>query len=194
MNPGTQRVSIFCRWLLVLACFLSVAQAATVEGVQLPDSVQLQGERLVLNGAGVREKFFFDIYVAGLYLPRPQANAHRILEQDQPWRMVMHFLYRKVSREKMAEGWQEGFQANLAPKALQLLQPRIDRFKSFFPTLHRGDRVILDHLPGRGVLVTINGRPAGLVEGADFARALLAIWLGDRPVTANLKRALLGRE
>ena len=194
MSPRPHKVPIFCHWLLVLACFMPVARAATVEGVQLPDSIQLQDEHLVLNGVGVREKFFFDIYVAGLYLPQRQTDAGRILEQDRSWRMVMHFLFGKVSRERLAEGWQEGFEANLAPKALQQLQPRIDRFKSLFPVLHRGDRVLLDFLPGKGVSVTIDGRRLGQVEGDDFGRALLAIWLGERPVTASLKAALLGRE
>jgi hypothetical protein len=39
----------------------------------------------------------------------------------------------------------------------------------------------------------INGRPAGRIEGEDFARTFYAIWLGDHPPNAGLKQGLLGR-
>jgi len=181
------------RWLLLALFFWgAAAQGAVVEGVELPGEVQLGEHRLQLNGAGVREKFFFDIYVAGLYLGKRQSDAAAILAQDRPWRMVMHFLYKKVGRKKMADGWEEGFEANLDEARMARLRPQIDRFKSLFPDMHRGDVVLLDHLPGGGVRVILNGREAGTVGDPGFASALLAIWLGDKPVTGSLKAALLG--
>ncbi len=193
MNPAVAKASV-PRWLSLLAllCWGTVVQGATVEGVELPGEIRLGEQRLQLNGAGVREKFFFDIYVAGLYLEARQADAGRILSQDRPWRMVMHFLYKKVGKEKLADGWEEGFEANLDEARMERLRPQIDRFKALFPDLHRGDEVLLDHLPGGGVKVTINGRDAGTVGGSDFASALLGIWLGERPVTRSLKADLLG--
>jgi len=176
---------------LVLAGQPGLLPAAVVEGVELPDTVQLGASRLRLNGAGVREKFFFDIYVAGLYLKRPQHDAAHILAQDGPWRMVMHFLYRKVGKNKLDEGWEEGFRANLKSAERKRLRPAIDRFKAFFPDLRRDDEVWLDHLPGKGVTVTLNGQILGRVEGEGFAVALLRIWLGEEPVTRSLKEALL---
>jgi hypothetical protein len=191
MNPKRTTLLFLC-----LLMFLPVAavQAAVVEGVELPAKIQREGEVLYLNGAGVREKFFFDIYVAGLYLPERQSDAAAILAQDQPWRMVMHFLYRKVSREKMLDGWEEGFAANLEPQRLERLRPEIDRFEHLFPDMRRGDRVLLDYQPGKGVTVTLDGKQLGVVGGRAFASALLAIWLGDEPVTESLKKALLGRK
>jgi len=193
MNPAVAKASV-PRWLSLLAllCWGAVVQGATVEGVELPGEIRLGEQRLQLNGAGVREKFFFDIYVAGLYLKARQADAGRILSQDRPWRMVMHFLYKKVGKEKLADGWEEGFEANLDEARMERLRLQIDRFKALFPDLHRGDEVLLDHLPGGGVKVTINGRDAGTVGGNDFASALLGIWLGERPVTRSLKADLLG--
>jgi len=41
--------------------------------------------------------------------------------------------------------------------------------------------------------VAIDGKPAGEpIQGEDFYRALLRIWLGDQPVQEDLKKALLG--
>ncbi len=180
---------------LVLFCFCcllpALATARTVAGVAFPEEARVDGQALVLNGAGVREKFFFDIYVAGLYLPRRMNDAQAILDENPPWRMVMHFVYSRVSREKLADGWREGFEDNLPEARRKALQDRIERFIALFPELHKGDEVVLDHLPGQGVVVTIRGRRMGRIEGDDFARALLAIWLGPEPVTASLKKALV---
>lgn len=178
--------------LLTGLFLLTSAGAREVEGVNLPERITVDGQELVLNGAGVREKFFFDIYVAGLYLPQKETDAGKILAQDQPWRMVMHFLFRKVDSEKLADGWEEGFTANLEATRLDRLRARLDHFKSLFPTMRRGEEIILDYRPGRGVLVNIEGQEKGVIGGSDFARALLSVWLGREPVTDELKAALLG--
>jgi len=40
---------------------------------------------------------------------------------------------------------------------------------------------------------SLNGRQIGApIPGADFYRALLRVWLGDKPVQDDLKHALLG--
>ena len=178
--------------LICCFCLLPVLGAArTVADVSIPEQATVGGRTLVLNGAGVREKFFFDIYVAGLYLPRRMSDAQAILDENPPWRMLMHFVYSRVSREKLADGWREGFEENLPAERRAALEERIERFIALFPELHKGDEVVLDHLPGQGVVVTIQGRRAGRIEGDDFARALLAIWLGPQPVTSSLKKALV---
>ena len=46
---------------------------------------------------------------------------------------------------------------------------------------------------GAGTQLLVQGKPAGRpIEGEDFYRALLRIWLGDKPVQDDLKKALLG--
>jgi len=177
--------------ILLLLAAPPTAMARTLEGVELPDTLERGGELLHLNGAGIREKFFFDIYLAALYLPEPQTDAQAILAANPPWRLRMHFLYRKVGQDKLADGWEAGFAANLTAQELAGLRARLDHFKSLFPTLHKGDEVILDHFPGQGVSVTIRGQTLGRIQGDDFARALLSVWLGPEPVTQELKRALL---
>ncbi len=58
-------------------CFLSIllllpisTQAVVVEGISLPETIQLESKTLQLNGAGIRTKFFMDIYVVGLYVAK----------------------------------------------------------------------------------------------------------------------------
>ena len=56
-------------------------------------------------------------------------------------------------------------------------------------------RVALDWVPAAGTQVTVDGKATGApIAGEDFYRALLRVWLGDNPVQADLKKALLGEK
>ncbi|OYV77162.1 MAG: hypothetical protein B7Z66_05885 [Chromatiales bacterium 21-64-14] len=162
-------------------------------GIPVPTSARPvpDGPVLPLNGVGVRHKYFLRIYVAALYLPRPADSLNGVLSQPGPKRIWMHFLYYRVSRSQLVGGWLEGFRANLGSTEFQALSARITAFNAMFETLHRGDAVLLDYVPGIGTRVTVRGRERGVIPGADFYRALLRIWLGDHPADGGLKRALL---
>jgi len=180
--------------LLLAAMLVPAAQARVVEGVELAEQVDLAGADtgLVLNGAGVREKLFFDIYVAALYVPEVTRDAQRILDAGLGKRMLMRFVYSEVEKKKMDDAWDEGFAANLEAGQLAALQQRLDRFKGLFGNLKRGDEILLDYIPGTGTQVKLNGALQGIIEGGDFGSALFAVWLGRKPVTETLKRDLLG--
>jgi len=179
-----------------LLCLPMLAQALQLAGVEVPRQVSVQGieQPLLLNGAGVRKKFFVKVYVAGLYLPQPQRDAAQLLAAPPPNRVLMHFVHSEVSREKMDAAWLDGFEANLGQAQFSALRPRLQQFMDLFGTLYQGDRVWLDHLPGQGTRVSINGELRGVVPGSDFNAALLAVWLGAEPVTDSLKKGLLGAD
>ncbi len=183
-------------WLTTLFLLSQPLPAAEVAGVSIPDRIQVEGvaQPLVLNGAGVRKKFFFKIYIGALYLPSPSHAPREIIESKGAKRVMMHFLYDEVAQAKLTEGWWSGFRANQDAQALAALRDRIERFAGLFGDAKAGDRIWIDYLPGRGTRVTINGREKGVVPGADFNRALLRIWLGAEPVTGDLKQAMLGLE
>ena len=63
--------------LLMLAGLLLSwnVNALEVAGVKLADKVQVGNETLQLNGAGLRTKWFFKVYVSALYLPQKQTSA-----------------------------------------------------------------------------------------------------------------------
>ncbi len=180
--------------IIILALFFIQAEGREVAGVELPESVELKGgaDPLVLNGAGIRKKFFFSVYLASLYLPAATNSAQEILATDTANRVQMDMLYSKVEKEKLISAWNDGFEANHSRESLASLQDRIDQFNGMFETLVSGDRVQLDYLPGQGTKVVINGSERGVIPGPDFNRALLRIWLGESPVTSGLKQDLLG--
>jgi hypothetical protein len=78
---------------------------------------------------------------------------------------------------------------------LTVLDARLKKFYAIFaalPGVTPGDVILLDYQPATGTKVTVNGMVRGVIEGADVNRALLKIWLGEKPVQSELKKDLLG--
>ena len=181
-------------WLLLTGLLFSpLTSAREVAGIDIPETVKLAAGTppLVLNGAGIRKKFFFKIYVAGLYLPSRQTTTEVILDMPGPKRVHMHFLYKEVERDKLVTGWQEGFENNLETSEFEKVATRLAKFNQLFRTMHRGDVIDLDYQPEEGTQVLFNGELQGRIEGNDFYTALLKVWLGQQPADADLKTALL---
>lgn len=186
------RLIISC--VLLIAALPGAAVAAEIAGVRIDDRVTARdGTDMPLHGAGLREKFFFDIYVGALYLPSTGQSAERILDSDQPGRIDMHIVYDEVSRDQLATAWQDGFAANNTDAVLDALGERLDRFIELFPDATAGDRFALEYVPGDGTEVRINGQRAGTIEGGGFFRALLAVFIGPEPPDSDLKRGMLGQ-
>ena len=51
----------------------------TVAGVKLDDTVQIGTQTLKLNGAGIRYKVVFKVYVASMYLPELKSTTAEVL-------------------------------------------------------------------------------------------------------------------
>ncbi|NIA20161.1 MAG: hypothetical protein GWP07_07015 [Xanthomonadaceae bacterium] len=172
---------------------ISSSEAASMKGVTLNDTTTLAGQKLQLNGIGLRKKFFLSIYVTGLYLPKKTSSATEAITADVPKEIVMAFVYHKVGKEKIIEGWNEGFFNNSQEK-LSELKAGIDQFNGYFTNdLVKGDRIDLFYQPEVGTSVTINNKKLGVIPGKDFMQALWAIWLGDNPADSKLKGQLLGK-
>jgi hypothetical protein len=176
-------------FLLLLAA--APALAAQRAGVTLPDTAEVAGKTLQLNGLGVREATMFNVkvYVAGLYVAEKSSDPDKLLGSDQPWRLVMKFT-RDVEREKMTEAFDEGFEKNGVSSALK---PRLAKLKGMMTDVKEGQTIVLTYEPGKGLSVSEGGAPKGTIEGADFARAVLQIWLGPNPPNEGLKTGLLGK-
>jgi len=194
MRPNaTKPVSAIARVAALLALGIALgrtpAAAMSLRGVTFPDTATVGGAAVQLNGMGVRVAYVFvKIYVAGLYLTTPTHDAKAAISTDEPKRMLLQFL-REISHTEMVSAMKDGF----AVTATAALQPQVDQFSATFTEpLKEGTQVQLDYVPGQGTSVTIAGKAKGTIAGADFMRALWAIWLGDKPVDGGLKDGLLG--
>ncbi|NTU59503.1 MAG: hypothetical protein HGA98_00410 [Deltaproteobacteria bacterium] len=177
--------------LLALLALAGPSAAATLQGVTYPDSVQVEGKTLKLQGLGLRKKLVFSVYVGALYLTTPTSDAAAAARADEPKRIALKFL-RDVDAAAIREAWEDGFFKN-AQEKLSTLKPRIDAFlKIAAPDMKKGQELSFTYAPGAGTRVAVNGADRGAVEGRDFAEALFLIWLGDQPPTQDLKKGMLG--
>jgi flagellar motor switch/type III secretory pathway protein FliN len=170
------------------------ACAAEVEGVKLSDTLHIGEHDLLLNGAGVRSKFFFDMYVAALYLTDKNGSSDAILSGPGENRVAMHML-RDISSETLSKSFNKSINLNLSLSERAELDVQLKQFAVLFSMMSeakKGDVITLDYLPGQGTAVNFNDVTIGRIEGAAFNVALLKVWLGNKPVQENLKKQLLG--
>ncbi len=183
--------------LTLILCLLAWSvQAAEVEGVKLSASARVTdaGPELVLNGAGVRTRVVFKIYVGALYLQQKRGAPEAIFSDAGPKRVALHML-REITADQLFGALNDGLKANHTPEQLAKLESQTREFEGIFkktPNARSGDVILLDYLPATGTRVTINDEVKGNIAGAEFYAALLRIWLGEKPAEAGLKKALLG--
>jgi hypothetical protein len=161
-----------------------------VYGVTMPETVDVSGKTLHLNGMGVRrEALFFKAYVIGIYLEKPARQGRLAIQTDEARRVVITML-RDVSRDMFVEAIEAGVMRNSATQ-MPVLRGRLDLLEQAVPDLMKGDVLDFTWLPGTGTLVRGRGKSL-TIPGKDFADALISVWLGPKPVEASLKRDLLG--
>ena len=181
-------VSVLC--VLALALTATSLSAADLAGVKVPDTMTADGTALKLNGAGIRKKSIFKVYVAALYVETPSKDGSALLSSTQPKSMHMWML-RDIKGANVSGAIADGFQLN-SKAAVPQLQPRLDQLAKLIPDLKEGDQMALTFVPDKGTVVNVRGTDVGTIEGRDFADALFAVWLGPNPVQDDLKAALLG--
>jgi hypothetical protein len=179
--------------LTIVASLLVAAPAGAAEcvGIKFPDQLALDGKTLALNGLGLREATMLkvDVYVAALYLEQTSPDPGIILGAEQTLRFVMRFV-RDVERDDIVEAFEDGYED--AAENLDALRDRIATLNGWMPAISDGDRMAFTYRPGKGLEVQVGDTVKGTIPGADFARATLAIWLGDEPPNPGIKTGLLG--
>jgi len=168
------------------------AGAATLAGVDVPDSATVANTPLVLNGVGLRTKVFFKIYVGGLYLPAKSSDAAAIIAGTTPNRVLMHMIY-EVSKEQFADAWHDDFKGN-NPKDYDALHDQIEQFIAWFSDSKKDDVITMDYVPGQGTLISWNGTLRGNIAGEAFHHALMNVFFGPNPPTSSLKEGMLGKD
>jgi len=179
-------------WLILVILAVALpAYSATFKGVEMANSVTVDGTKLVLNGMALRKKVIFKVYVAGLYLTEKEKDGDKILKEDKMRRTVMHFV-RSVGKGKISGGWMDGLEAN-TPDHSPELKKQFDTLCEWMEDMKNGDRIAFTYMPGKGTKVTVKKSYKGIIEGKAFADALFACWIGPKPGPGQgFKEDLLG--
>ncbi|GAA4322406.1 chalcone isomerase family protein [Pontixanthobacter gangjinensis] len=181
-------------FVFVALMFTGIASAQTeVGGVNLPNTESFQGQTLTLNGAGVREKLWIDLYAGGLYLAEKSSDASAIMAADKPMSIKLHIVSKLITSDKMVEAVNEGFE-NSTNGNTKPLAAEIKKFKGFFmEEIKKNDVFDIVYMPNKGVVAYKNDKELGTIEGMNFKKALFGIWLSNKPADDDLKEAMLGK-
>ena len=184
----------FLSCCMALALLISIPSAAQtkVGDVTIPNTFKAGSTSLVLNGAGIREKLWFDLYVGALYVQTKGTTGPEIAGADKPMVVKLHIISSMITRDKMVEAINEGFDKSTGGKKAPI-QAKIDQLlNAFTGEIKIGDVFDLVYEPGVGVTLYKNNTKATTVVGLDFKKALFGIWLGTSAVDDNLKKGMLG--
>jgi len=183
-------VSRISPYSLIAALFWLTAQAAELDGIQLPDMTQVEGKTLRLNGFGLRTYSLLriHIYVVGLYLEHLSTNPNEIIASSETKLLSIRFEH-NVSADDAREAWRKGLENNC--RAPCHLDPDdVAKFLALVPAMHVGDNYSLVFTQN-GATVTVNGHQMGIVPQPLFVAAMLATFLGPVPASLTLKQELL---
>lgn len=159
---------------------------------------QVQGacteQPMQLNGAGVRYRAMFRMYAAALYLEQPARTSQEV-EQMQGCKRIALTMLRTVQATELGNLFTQGIHANIGTTQAQALLHNMLRMGEVFArfrTLHPGQLVTMDRVPGKGMALAVDGQTQPEPFDTAFFHALARIWLGEKPADVHLKAALLG--
>lgn len=173
-----------------------LAAPMEVSGIKLDDPVDVAGAKLQLNGAGIRYKAVFKVYVAAMYLGKKASTPEEVYAATGPRRMSITLL-REIDSNELGKSFTTAFTDN-APKAeMSKLIPGLIKMGQIFAAqkkLNAGENFTIDWIPGTGTVISVKGVPQGEpFKEPEFFTALMRIWYGPNPADFRLKDQLLGK-
>lgn len=156
-----------------------VDSSRTVNGVVLPYTISAGGRTLHLNGAALRKKAIFKVYVAALYVAAKSNSPDAILADDAPRRMEMHFL-RDVDKGKICDAWADGLKDN-TPGAPAEVQQQFTELCALMADIKKTQAFVFTYVPGEGTTVSVAGEEKGKIGDKAFSDAMLRTWIGPKP-------------
>ena len=183
--------SLLLTFGLCLFAFTGFAQIE-ISDVELPAKMKSSSVDFDLNGGGLREKLWIDLYVGALYLVEKTSDANKVMNDDKPMMIHLEIVSTLITSEKMQKACNEGFEkatkGNTTP-----LQTEIDAFiDAFKEEIREKDTYTLTYVPGKGTDIYKNDKFIKNIKGLAFKKALFGIWMCDEPADEDLKEGMLG--
>lgn len=182
-----------------LLTFILTASISFISYAQIPVGrtvmeyeVAYDGEELKMNGAGTRNMLFIELYSAGLYLKERNNDAIATAFANETMSIRIKITSSLIKRETMIKAIEDGFEkatdGNTVP-----LKERIAKVGEYYAKpINKGDLLELVYIKDKGIHCYYNDELYGIIEGQDFKFALFKIWLGDDPVSIDLKNKMMG--
>ena len=175
---------------LGLTLFL-LLQLSLLAALNAPQVLDEDDTRFELVGQGAfRWKRLIHAYDASLHAGKDSPPA--TLLTGAPLRLEIHYR-REFAAVDIVSGGDTLLRRNVSAEAWKSLQDRLAKLNRAYVDVKPGDRYTLTYVPGKGTTLRLNGKPLVTVEGADFAAAYFRIWLGEDPISPQLRDLLLGK-
>jgi len=179
--------------IALVVVFQSYQAQEEISGVTPSKTIEVNNEQLKFNGAGLREKWFLDLYVGALYLGNQSKESQNIIEADETMAITLDIVSGLITSQKMINAVDEGFEKSTGGNK-EPLKDKIQQFKdSFKEEITKGDHYLIAYIKGTGTEVHKNGQKIKTIEGFEFKKALFGIWLGKEPADDDLKEGMLGK-
>ena len=160
---------------------------AALERMQLADGVVL------LNGVGVAKQLNEELYVVTLYATRPSREPLELLDARQRRRLHVRIVADRMYPSGVARHFRDLVSLNNPRDELGREAKNLNRFYGLFQQgLMRGDELVLDNVPGKGLVVSINGQKVADFSSPMLFDLLLRCFIGDKPPTLQFRAGLLG--
>ena len=180
--------------LMAVLMMASVAPAMELEGVNVPETLKAGDKLLVLNGAGVRQAFFNDVYVGGLWLESGNKDGNEISKAEKSMAIRIHVLNDFFASSKhISDAFKKGFRFALPRGDISPVKAELDRLlAAFSDEIKDHEEFDLIYIPGKGTSIIKDGVLKDTIPGNEFKRLLFGIWVSDKAtVNEDLKEGML---
>lgn len=177
--------------LFFIALWSPFLLSSTIDGVNFPDEILVEGKPLLLNGLGTRKATFLKVkvYHAGLYLTHRASEAEAFLETPTPKQIIMVFL-RDVEANDLKKTYSEAF-AKANPDTHKSMATLFNEFNSNFQQeIKKGQKMIFTFTE-HGTSIKVGDQAESKLYGdATFSQSLLRMWFVN-PQDPDLMRGFL---
>lgn len=176
---------------ILLASFSTFSQDK-ISGITPEKSIIIEGKTLSFNGAGLREKFFLDLYVGSLYLTNKSSSSEKVINSDETMAITIDIVSGLITSEKMINAIDEGFENSTNGK-MSTFKSQIQEFKNAFSEeIIKGNDFTIAYIPTIGTVVYKNGKKIKTIKGLAFKKAVFGIWFCNKPADEGLMEDMLG--
>ncbi len=185
---------------LCIGIFIVIAGMLTVQAKDAPvnqfeETMQLEGQNLVLNGFGPYAINRVKMYTVGIYLPSRKSTAQDILALPGVVRVKIVML-KTVESETMSRRFIADIHANTSKEDRLKIAPQILTMGMAFGTVgdwNVGDIMTVDWLPGKGTVMRLNNKQVmEAFKDPLVMQSILKIWIGENVYDTKLKKLLVG--
>ena len=159
-----------------------------------PPTITVNGKTLTLNGVGLRKKFIFNVYTAGLYVEKKSTNPDQLVESADLKVLQLRY-HRDIDLQTAIDAFKEGFPKNCR-----------NNCETLKPLLYKFDESVLTESPvvkGQVKTYTISTNELSVsvaggknstqpVSSPDLGQEFLRVFLGAFPASEDLKDGLAG--